>query len=168
VQNKTGNPSPSGNKRPGTGSSDGNAGPSDPLARFAPDGAPIKDKAKRPIQLRPALIEGDRDWVIYVECQKEAVILYPMRKSFTVDSLSHSPAHNPFFQAIDRMIARRQATVLPGDMPYRPNVRFLVQPNPNALRTYYLAYPALETLKATKSRQNLQPEDDPAAIAVGP
>ena len=45
--------------------------------------------------------------------------------------------------------ARRQATVRPGDPLYRPQIRFLVRPN--GLRTYYLAYPLLESLQVPLS-----------------
>ena len=63
------------------------------------------------------------------------------------------------------MIDRRQATVRPGDLPYRPQIRFLVWPD--ALRSFHLAYPALEGLAVPKTRQNLQPEDDVFAIVAG-
>ena len=56
------------------------------------------------------------------------------------------------------MIARRQGTVRPGEPPYRPQVRLLVRPD--GLRTYYLAYPLLESLQVPMTRQNLEPEEE--------
>ena len=49
--------------------------------------------------------------------------------------------------------------------PFRPQVHFLVRPE--NLRTYHLAFPALDALPVPKVRQNLQPEDDVAAIVTG-
>ena len=55
------------------------------------------------------------------------------------------------------MIARRQATVRPGEPPYRPMIRFRVLPD--GLRTYHLAYPALEALHVPMTRENVDPEE---------
>jgi hypothetical protein len=49
------------------------------------------------------------------------------------------------------MIERRQATVRTGESPYRPQIRFMVFPD--GFRAYYLAYPALETLGLTMTRE---------------
>jgi hypothetical protein len=51
------------------------------------------------------------------------------------------------------MIARRQASVRPGEPPYRPQARFLIYPD--GLRTYYLAFPALQPLGIPLTRQNV-------------
>ena len=64
------------------------------------------------------------------------------------------------------MIERRQGLVRAGEPPFRPEVHFLLRPE--NLRTYHLAFPALDTLHVPKMRQNLQPEDDVAAIVAGP
>ena len=51
-------------------------------------------------------------------------------------------------------IARHQASVRPGEPPYRPQIRFRVRPD--GLRSYYLAYPALESLRVPMSRENVE------------
>ena len=61
-------------------------------------------------------------------------------------------------QAVQQIIARRQATVRPGEPPYRPMIRFLVQPA--GLRSYYTVYPVLQTLGLSMSRENLLPDDE--------
>ena len=61
-------------------------------------------------------------------------------------------------QAVQQIIARRQATVRPGEPSYRPMIRFLVQPA--GLRSYYTAYPVLQTLGLSMSRENLLPDDE--------
>jgi hypothetical protein len=60
---------------------------------------------------------------------------------------------------VQKIIARRQATIRQGEMPFRPIIRFRV--HPDGLRAYYLAYPALESLGVPMSRENLQPEQEP-------
>src|SRR5262249_49482256 len=86
-------------------------------------GASPRD-ARQP--LGPAWLHGGREFLIYVECQNDRVIVHPFQRRVAVEALSHSPRHNPLFQTIRAIIARKQATVQPGDKPYRPEIRFLV------------------------------------------
>jgi hypothetical protein len=89
-----------------------------------------------------------------VECRADALVLYPSGQRFEAAPLATSgQAGQAVTQAVRDLIARRQATVRPGDPPYRPQVRFLVRPT--GLRTYYLAYPLVEPLGVPMSRQNL-------------
>ena len=114
--------------------------------------------------MRLAGLHGDRDWFIYVECRADCVVLYPTQRTYSLASLSGPD--NPLLEAVRHMIERRQGLVQPGDPPYRPQVRFLVRPE--NLRAYHLAFPALEALPVPKSRQNLDADDDVAAIVAGP
>jgi hypothetical protein len=68
---------------------------------------------------------------------------------------------NALLETVQGMISRRQATVRPGEPPYRPMIRFRVRPD--GLRSYYLAYPALDSLHLPMSRENLEPEENKAA-----
>ena len=61
---------------------------------------------------------------------------------------------NQLKEAVEQLIARRQATVRPGEPPYRPLIRFRV--HPEGLRAYYLAYPALEGLGVPMTRENVE------------
>jgi hypothetical protein len=132
--------------------------------RFAPQGPPLRARGpRRTIVLHPARLRGDRDWVVFVECRSNGVVVYPTARSFTLAEVT-SPA-NPLLSCLQEMIARRQALVRPGELPYRPHVRFLVRPE--HLRTYHTVFPALDALQVPKSRQNLAPEDDVAAIVYG-
>ena len=79
-------------------------------------------------------------------------------------SQANSPSRS-LLLTLQQMINRRQESVRPGDLPYRPQVRFLVRPEHE--RTFHLAYPTLDRLPATKTRQTLGPEDDVLAIIVG-
>jgi hypothetical protein len=115
--------------------------------------------------LRPALLGGEREWVIFVECLHDGVVLYPTHRSFTLESLSHTPAHNPLYLALRQLMARRQGLIRPGEPPLNAHIRYLV--HPDALRTYYMTYPALERINVPQTRQNLLPEDDVSAIVAG-
>jgi hypothetical protein len=108
---------------------------------------------------RPMRLIGNRDWVIPIECRADGVVLRNAGQKVPLASLkAASSADNPLLQTLKQMIARRQAGVRPGEPPYRPQVRFLIYPD--GLRTYYLAFPALEPLGIPLTRQNA--ETDPA------
>jgi hypothetical protein len=97
--------------------------------------------------------------VIPIECTANALLLYPGGLRIELTTLTQSnPKNNPLLQAVQQMIARRQALVRPGEPPYRPVIRFLVRAD--GLRAYYLAYPALESLQVPMTRENLLPEDN--------
>jgi hypothetical protein len=107
-----------------------------------------------PAAPRPLRLIGNRDWVIPVECRGDSVVLRNAGQRFPAATLSRTGADNPFLQSLSQMIARRQATVRPGEPPYRPQVRFLIYPD--GLRTYFLAFPALEPLGITMTRQDVK------------
>jgi hypothetical protein len=66
-------------------------------------------------------------------------------------------------QTIQQMIAHRQAVVASSESPKdapaaSPQISFLVRPE--GLRTYFLAYPELESLHLSMSRENLDANED--------
>ncbi len=156
---------------PGAGSAAAGGGDGEPgqslgraEARFAPQPPPLPAKGpRRAIIPRPVSLRGDRDWTLFVECSADGVIIHPTSRAFTLVELM-DPS-NPLLMCLQEMIARRQALVRPGDLPYRPQVRFLVRPQ--HMRIYHAVFPCLDALPVPKSRQNLQPEDDIAAIVYG-
>jgi hypothetical protein len=135
----------------------------DPFLRAPP--APLP-KTERPApSLRPARLVGDRDWIVFVECKPEGVVVYPTRLLVPTSALAHPSGGNPLMQSIQQLIDRKQATVRAGEPPYRPEVRFLV--HPDAGRTYHLAYPMLDNLAAPKTAQDLTPDDDVSVLVTG-
>jgi hypothetical protein len=109
------------------------------------------------IPLRPAPFTGNRDWMIAIECRADALVLHPSGQRIATAELSRGDkSNNLLLEMVQRIIVRRQATVRPGEPPYRPMIRFRVRPE--GLRSYYLAYPALEALHVPMSRENLDPE----------
>jgi hypothetical protein len=119
-------------------------------------------KPKRPArrtELRPAILGGDRDYIIMLECRANSVVLFPYGNSFSAESLAVKNGGGVVLQeAIKRMIARKQASVRPGEQPYRPQVRFMLRPD--GLRSMHRAYPLLEELHIPLTRQNLDADED--------
>ena len=142
---------------------EGNQGDDDPFLRATPT-PKLPNASRPPAPLRPARLSGDRDWIVFVECKKEGVVIYPAQMLIPVSALDRASGGNPLLQSVQQLIDRKQATVRSGDAPYRPEVRFLV--HPDAGRTYHLVYPTLDALAAPKTAQPLAPEDDVAAIVA--
>jgi hypothetical protein len=104
---------------------------------------------------RPVLLTGDRDWIIQVECTAGAVIVHPTRLRIATSTLKEARGgDNPLLRTVQQMIDRRQASVRPGEPPYRPQVRFLVRPD--GLRTFHQVYPVLEPLRLPMKRQDIE------------
>jgi hypothetical protein len=129
----------------------------DRLGPQNPTQKPVGTKA-----IRPGPLIGNRDWIIPIECTADAVVLFPSRQRIATTQLSKGEnGSNPLREAIQQMITRRQATVRPGEPPYRPMIRFRVLSD--GLRSYHLAYPALEALRVPMTRENVDPEETKAA-----
>lgn len=114
-----------------------------------------KPKARPVVPLSRML--GNRDYAIVLECTEEAIVIQPWGIRFENGDLPMRPDPNhKLVQTITKLIARRQATVRQGEPPYRPVLRFQIQPG--GLRSYYLAYPMLESLHLPMTRENAQEE----------
>jgi hypothetical protein len=122
--------------------------------------APVRlpGEGTSPLPARPLRFVGNRDWIIPIECLDDGVVLKAAGQKFPLQVLASGTGENPLVAAVRQLIARRQAMVRPGEPPYRPQVRFLV--HPEGLRTYHLAYPALEPLRIPLRRLNLDPSGE--------
>jgi hypothetical protein len=143
------------------GGSSGSSIPRVPLPtdRFRP--APKAGDDREPIARRPARL-SDRDWIIYIECESDRVILYPARLEFSRDAVTAPLATNTLLATVRKMIERRQAALAPGEVPYRPEIRFLLRPN--SLRMFHATYPVFDALPVPKTRQTLAAEDDVRSV----
>ncbi len=140
----------------GDGEGDGVALP-DPSAGL-PGKRPVRPRQK---VLRPAALHGDRDWVIVIECQAEQVTVPVIRFSLPTAQLgTGSGAEARLRAALEKLIERKQTTVLPGELPYRPMIRFLV--HPEGMRTFHLIYPALESVPVPKRTMPYGPGNETA------
>ena len=146
--------------------SQSNSDAQDPTARIA---APLPElgprKSSTPAPLRAARLFADRDWVIYVECKFEEILVHPNRLVIPTSLLASEEGVKRFVQEIEKMITRKQSTVRTGEPPYRPEVRFLVWPD--GLKPYHLSYPALQLAGIKQKRQNLESEDSIKEIIQG-
>ncbi len=114
-------------------------------------GKPSRNPAPR--RLLPLV--GNRDWIIPIECRADGVVLRNAGQKIPLTALAGTtPVDNPLMQSLKQTIARRQASVRPGEPPYRPQARFLIYPD--GLRTYYLTFPLLEPLGIPVTRQNVE------------
>jgi hypothetical protein len=101
-------------------------------------------------------ILGNRDFILYVECHGDGAVLKYGNKKFSLQQLAaRSGGEHELPATVRSIIARRQATVEPGEPPYRPMARFQVWPD--GLRAYYLAYPLLQGLQIPMARENIEP-----------
>ena len=138
----------------GGGSSGGGTGMAIPLGQATPFANLQKPEKSTKSNIPLGRLIGNRDFVLVLECTADAVIIQPWGTRFPLPSLPKQadPSH-PLVAAIQQLINRRQATVLPGETPYRPILRFKVRPD--GLRAYYLAYPLLEGLRLPMLRENV-------------
>jgi hypothetical protein len=105
------------------------------------------------------MLTGNRDWIIPIECTANALVILQTGQTIAVPSPNQGEsADNDLLRSVQKLIARRQASVRPGEPPFRPMIRFRV--HADALRTYYLAYPALEALEIPMTRENVAPDDE--------
>jgi hypothetical protein len=125
-----------------------------------PSLGPLSVTAKKPTSPPPApRLVSNRDWFILIECKADALVLYPGGQRLTAEQLvAGQQGAEALIQTVERMIARRQAMVRPGEPPYRPQVRFLVRPD--GAHTFYLGYPLLEKLQVPSTRQNIDAEEE--------
>jgi hypothetical protein len=97
-------------------------------------------------------LTGNRDWIIAIVCEPDGVWLRTTSQRFTLAELTTPAAgESPLTQAVRQLVARRQATVRPGETPYRPLLRLQVAPG--GLGTFYLAYPLLGPLQIPMARE---------------
>jgi hypothetical protein len=140
---------------------------SNPL--FKPPVPPAAEKPGRSVQPRVRAY-GNRDFVITIDCTAKGLLVTPGEFRFAAETLSRgSTAGEPLVQFVQGLITRRQAMLRPGEPPYRPEIRFVVEPD--GLQSYYLAYPLLGSLGVPITRENVRKEDkdrEPAPSARVP
>lgn len=129
-----------------------NEDPPETIARTPPS-VNVEPKKRSPAPSPPRALP-DRDFVITIECFHDRVTVAPgaMRFQWTAGKVKETDRE--FVEAITNLIEKRQASARPGDPPYRPVVRFRV--SQEGLRSYYHAYPLLESLRIPMTRENVE------------
>jgi hypothetical protein len=112
------------------------------------------DNGKKPLPASPlSKLLGNKDFVIIIECHGDHVTITPGSKTYRWTTANLQETDQALAQAVANLIARRQASVRPGEPPYRPLIRFQV--SNEGLRTYYHVYPLLEQLRVPMTRENV-------------
>jgi hypothetical protein len=138
----------------------GESGPAEGQRGMAPTAVDAllpapRRKGVRAMPLQAAQWSNNRDWHIAIDCTARALVITATGQRFAVAEVQAD--NRAFLSALQQMIERRQSTVAPGDVPYRPMIRFRVWPD--GLRAYYVAYPALELLRVPMTREPIDPEE---------
>jgi hypothetical protein len=140
--------------RPWFGPAGQGGGEANPLARLAAPQLIATDKPT-PRKAAPlSRLTGNRDFVIRVDCDSAQATVSPGGAQFRWPAGASKDADQRLARYVQQLIERRQASVRPGEPPYRPVIRFHVAPD--GLRTYFRAYPPLEPLRVPMSRENLE------------
>lgn len=124
------------------------------INRLAPPNlTPEKSAPARPASL--GRVVGNRDFVITLACYSEGVLVTPGGKSFVWNAKSEAAqTDEALVRAVVQLVTSRQATVRPGEPPYRPVLRFLV--HEQGRRTYHRVYPLLENLRLPMVREDVE------------
>ncbi len=113
---------------------------------------------------RPARVQPSHEWIIYVECRVDGVVLHPGKDLLPLHAIAETPAKNPLRARVAEMLPQQPAP-LPGKTPSRPRVRFVVHVDGG--RSFHAAYPALVGLPIDMDRVTLQAGDDAQTIIRG-
>lgn len=110
--------------------------------------------ARKPLP-SPALsrLLGNKDFLITIDCYADFVTVSPGGMSFRWTAANSKSADEAFSKAIGNLIERRQASVLPGEPPYRPLISFRVTADGRPMCLH--VYPLLEPLRVPMTRENV-------------
>ena len=96
---------------------------------------------------------GNRDLVFVLECSSDGVRLQQTNEMHALHQLKPGKTEHALVAEIRQFIARKQASVQPGESPFQPSIRFRI--SPDGLRAYYAVYPLLEPLRIPMARENV-------------
>jgi hypothetical protein len=111
-------------------------------------------ESKRPAPAPLSRLLGNKDFLIYIDCYDDHVNVFPGGMSFRWTTSNMKLTDAAFAQAVAKLIERRQASVRPGEPPYRPLICFRV--DPDGRHCYLHVYPLLEQLRVPMTRENIE------------
>ena len=114
-----------------------------PNDRNAPRAAP------RPPTIGRLLV--NRDFIVTIDVVERGAIVTPPGRAI---DFAQPGAVEELVTAVRTLVERRQATVRPGEPPYRPLIHFRVVGE--GRRNYYLLFPALSELGYPMSRESTE------------
>jgi hypothetical protein len=109
------------------------------------------DRSKVRVSRPPSIgrMLGSRDFIMTIDVVERGAILTPPGRAF---DFSQPNAVEDLVAAIRKLVDGRQATVRPGESPYRPMIRFRVPGE--GRRNYYLLFPVVSELGYPMSRES--------------
>jgi hypothetical protein len=114
----------------------------------------VAEPVKKAVTAPPiGRVLGNKDFLITIECRGDHVSVFPGGMTFRWTPANMKATDQALVQGIKNLIAKRQASVRAGEPSYRPVIRFQV--SAEGLRTYYQAYPLLESLGVPMRRENV-------------
>jgi hypothetical protein len=120
---------------------------------------PLGTGKPRPVSKAPLVLSkvmGNRDWNINIDCATQGITLLVTQEDYSLATLqAKAPGEHPLHKVVRELIARKEATVRPGEPPYRPILYFEVPPG--CWRTYFLAQDLLADLQLPAVRRNVPP-----------
>lgn len=138
-----------------------------PLSRVAaPD--PLANEGankKEPRPLRVARLDGSRDFILFIECNAQGIIVYPDKQRFPGHILETEEGAKRLLNLMRQQVERRTKKTPAGDPAPKGQIRFLV--HPEGLRWYHASFPIIEELQIKTTRQSLIPEDSVREIILG-
>ena len=144
-------PAPIGGARSSSrgGNGSGGSGDVDPLPNILPP--PVQGPRSSPRPPSVGRLLGNRDFILTIDVVERGAILTPPGRAF---DFSDPSAASQVVAAIRKLADARQATVRPGETPYRVVIRFRVAGD--GRRNYYTLYPAVQELGYPTSRESLE------------
>jgi hypothetical protein len=154
----------SSNQRPPAGSA---PPPKSPPGQYGPvnanqdppslwSGSQTTDPGSRP-KTAPSLtqLRANHDYNITLVCWPDGVVLTATGEFYAMTPVENQKAMaTSLVQTIQKMIARRQATVRDGEPPYQPLIRLQLQAE-GGVRSFIWIVPSLRTLNIPMTRENL-------------
>jgi hypothetical protein len=142
-----------GNGSPGHGATgDPQGDSSGPSIRPLPTFGSDTDKKPTPAPPLSRLL-GNKDFIITVDCHGDYVTITPGSLTYRWTASNLKETDDAIVQSVKNLIARRQASVQPGEPPYRPLIRLCV--HADGRNTLYRAYPLLDRVGVTMTRENV-------------
>jgi hypothetical protein len=164
---QAGNPSgeataPNGNSVPGTGASGKRPAGSADASSDANGDSFVKplptfggETNKKPSPSPPlSRVLGNKEFIITIDCRNDSVTVNPSGLTYRWTASNLQTTDKALVETVTTLIARRQASVRPGEPAYRPQIRFHV--SSEGLRSYYHVYPLLEHLRVPMTRENVE------------
>lgn len=125
------------------------------LGSGVPSSGPAPRPGNRPLPPPPGRLLGNHDYIITLECRPDGVVIYPRFYLYPLNPVANQKnVEQALVRDVQQLISRRQASVRPGETPFRPMIR--LQVSPDGARAYYWIYPALQELNVPMFRENAE------------